>query len=483
MDQSAVIADVHARVATEAAALASRSAEACTAVVLRELESVRKALETAGDAVAGAMTTSADAQEIDRFVDRVVSHLGVDALRAQLHERNTAARAELDAARQELASEHARSTAAHAEAAQLRATAEALRMQLEDERAANLQLAEQETIARAELEAARQEAQEERARATAACAEAADLRASFDASLDDLQREHAMVLDEQARTFAALPLDQLLSVFHNLGNSETIPDVLVALAEGIAREFPRVALFRMNRSRLECTRQVGFDAQGDLSKIAIPLTGDSLLTRCVKTGQLEGFLGAPHSAPRAIIPFGGAPACALAMPVTFQGGVALIYADDSEEGEFSTGAPQARAKFAELLYRHALLVVGGLSSAQGLQPATDERSYAPATPAAASPDVDEVPRALRELAFKLTDALEREYSASAEIGRNRLACRQRLKEQLAQSRRLYAERILRSEDHLEGPRAASFLDDHLMAVARGRPDTSFGSDLATLVAS
>jgi hypothetical protein len=331
--------------------------------------------------------------------------------------------------------------------------------------------------AREQLEAARQQAREERARTAALEAEATGMRASFDASLDELQRQQAMLLGEHTRTFASLPLDQLLSVFHQLGTATTSADALPALVDGLAREFSRVALFRVHGGRLECTRQAGFPFQSDVSRLAIPLLGNSLLTRCVKTRQLEAFFGGAHHDVRAIIPFGGTPACALAMPIVFQGTVAgIVYADDSNDAECPEGTPQARAKFGELVYRHAVQVLIGLSAAQGLQQSYSQAEWA------VQPTVDEVPQALRELALRLADELEQEYTANAEIGRNRLVCQQRLKEQLERSRRLYAERILQSEAPLEGPMAANFLDQHLIATARARRDTSFGRDLESLVA-
>jgi hypothetical protein len=119
----------------------------------------------------------------------------------------------------------------------------------------------------------------------------------------------------------------------------------------------------------------------------------------------------------------------------------------------------------------------GTSSAQGSRQPSSHVGWA------SQPTVDEVPQALRDLAFRLANDLEQEYSANAEIGRNRITCQQKLKEQLGQSRRLYAERILQTEDPLEGPMAANFLDQHLIATARARRDTSFGHDLAALVAS
>jgi len=328
-----------------------------------------------------------------------------------------------------------------------------------------------------ERDAARQQAQQDGARAAAVEAEAADLRAAFDASLDELQLEQARALGEHARTCTSLPLDQLLSVFHELGKASTAGDALAALVEGLAREFSRVALFRVHNGGLECTRQTGFDAQSDISRLAIPLLGNSLLTRCVKTRRLEAYFGAPHGGSGATVLFGGTPACALAMPIVFQGTVVgVVYADDSNDAECPEGTPQARAKFGELVYRHAMQMLIGLSAAHA--------SHQPDSPVewTIPPTVDEVPQALRDLALRLAGELEQEYTANAELGRPHLVCQQRLREQLEQSRRFYAERILQSEGALEGPMAANFLDQHLIAIARARRDTSFGRDLAALVA-
>jgi hypothetical protein len=332
--------------------------------------------------------------------------------------------------------------------------------------------------ARRERDEARQQAQHECARAAAVEAEAANLRAAFGASLDEWQLEQARALGDHARTCASLPLDQLLSIFHELGKGNTAANVLAALVDGLAREFTRVALFRVDGGGLECTRQTGFDAQSDISRRAIPLLGNSLLTRCVKTRHPEAYFSAPHADSGATVLFGGTPACALAMPIVFQGEVVgVVYADDSNDAECPEGTPQARAKFGELVYRHAMQMLVGLSTAHA--------SHQPCSHVEGTfqPTVDEVPQALRDLALRLADELEQEYTANAEIGRNRLVCQQRLREQLEQARRFYAERILQSEGALEGPMAANFLDQHLIAIARARRDTSFGCDLTTLVAS
>jgi hypothetical protein len=294
---------------------------------------------------------------------------------------------------------------------------------------------------------------------------------------DELQLEQARALGAHARICASLPLDRLLSVFHELGKAQTSADALAALVDGLAREFSRVALFRVHGGGLECTRQTGFGAQSDISRLPIPLLGNSLFTRCVKTRRLEAYFGA-HIDSGAAVLFGGTPACALAMPVVFQGTVVgVVYADDSNAAECPDGTPQARAQFGELVYRHAMQMLIGLSAEQA--------SHQPDTQVewTIQPTVDEIPQALRDFALKLADELEREYKANAEIGRNRLVCQQRLREQIDRSRRLYAERILQSDGALEGPMAANFLDQHLTAIARARRDTSFGRDLAALVAS
>lgn len=440
MSRPSDFSELYAWAADEAAALVNRSANASSDIVRREFDGVRKAFESAARSIDAALATPTEpTEEIGGFVERLTAHAGLDALSTQVQERNA---------------ENQRLTALLKDA-----QAEAGR-------------------ARAELEAARSELKAERARTEAARVEAAQLRAEFESALEDLHREHATVIGEQAMTYTSLPLDELLTVFTALGNAKTIPEVLTGLVNGIAREFSRVALFDVHGNGLQGTQQVGFDFPSDISKVVIPLAADSLLTRAVKTGRLEAFFAGPHSDPRGIIPFGGAPSCALAIPIVVQGvAVGLIYADDSDRGECAPGAPQARAKFAELLQQHAFLVLLRIRVEQAERTQVEREWRAEAVePKTAVKDTPITTRTkLRQLALKLADQLETAYTADAEIGRTRLQCQQHLREELERSRRLYAQQVPSDDAH-----AATFFDEHLVAVARARSETSFGRDLAAL---
>ena len=130
------------------------------------------------------------------------------------------------------------------------------------------------------------------------------------------------------------------------------------------REFSRVALFAVRGGRLEGVQQSGFDFEHDISKVAIPLSTDSLLGRCVSSTRIEGSLAGVGSGSTGM-PFGGEPGCAVALPIVIQGVVAaVIYADDSDRLEFASTAPQALVKFAELLLMHATLVLFRISAEQ-----------------------------------------------------------------------------------------------------------------------
>ena len=266
---------------------------------MRELDAARKTLDTAARSIESALTAPHRADdEIRSFMEQLSSHAAFDAIRAQLNDRD----------------------------------ADNQRLQAELERA------------QTDLKTAR--------------ADIAQMTTDFEHALDDLRQEHATVIGEQAVAYASLPLDELLTVFKALGRSTTPSQVLMNLVNGLAREFSRVALFELRGNRLKGAQQVGFDFENDISKVIVPLSVDSLLSRAVNSGRLESFLLGLHGEAGASIPFSGTPTCALAIPIVLPGAtVAVIYADDSDKPEFATAAPQARIKFAELLQQHALLVL------------------------------------------------------------------------------------------------------------------------------
>ena len=95
--------------------------------------------------------------------------------------------------------------------------------------------------------------------------------------------------------------------------AETAPELLGALLTGLAREFSRVALFHIDGTRLVAAERLGF-ADTDTSR-PIRLPADSILTRAVATGRLESVIPSLRGEPNASLPFGGTPACALAIPI------------------------------------------------------------------------------------------------------------------------------------------------------------------------
>ena len=217
---------------------------------------------------------------------------------------------------------------------------------------------------RAWNEAMRAELQEAKERLDAAEIEASQLSSQFERTLDELRHEHATTIREQALSCITLPLDELLTVFTALERATTLAEALTALFDGLVREFSRVALFAVRSGRLEGVQQSGFDFEHDISKVAIPLSTDSLMGRAVSSTRIEGALAGVSSGATGM-PFGGEPGCAVALPISIQGVVAaVIYADDSDRLEFASTAPQALVKFAELLLMHASLVLFRISAEQ-----------------------------------------------------------------------------------------------------------------------
>jgi len=310
------------------------------------------------------------------------------------------------------------------------------------------------TSAHADLEASRAELKSEREHADAARAQVARMTAEFESVLDELQ-QHATAIGQQALACTSLPLDELLTIFHTLNRSTTITDVQTNLVDGIAREFSRVARFDVHDNCLEGVQQVGFDVESDISLLVIPLSVESLLSRAVSSGRMETFFSNLRDESAAGVPFGGTPACAVAIPILVQGtAIAVIYADDSDKPEFATGLPHVRVKFAEILQHHALLVL--------LRVWIQQKSLAE----------------LREFTTRLVDQIERTHAADVQAGKNVLERQQGLKDNLERSRRIYAERIVREEQS-----AGALLQEHLTTVLDGRRETAFGQDLAIVLGS
>jgi len=298
------------------------------------------------------------------------------------------ARGALDAAREEsrrVEAEHQRglttvSAAAEKELAAARASLDAARAdthRLEEDhkrKLAAVSAAADKELAAAN-DAAEQELRDARAALEAAQAEAQRLTRQFDSALEELRQEHVNTLHQQAVARTALPLDELLAVFGSLASAATPSAVLTTVVSSLGREFSRVALFRVRGGRLECVSHVGFEFEGDVAKVVIPTTVDSLMTRAVNARRTQTFVAASgyESCP---VPFGGAPACAVALPlISGESPVAVVYADDSDQLEFGSVPSELLVKFAELVWQHAILVLQRASAAQKMLAVAPVQSF------------------------------------------------------------------------------------------------------------
>jgi hypothetical protein len=250
-------------------------------------------------------------------------------------------------------------------------------------------------------------------------------------------------------------LEASASGVDELAGATTIADLLSALVSNLSGEFSRVALFRVKANRLEGEHQIGFDLTTDVTKLVIPMSVDSLITRAVSSGAVEHLMGS-DLADSSRVPFGGTPTAALALPITFQGDtLAVVYADtDLPTSERGQAGHEASAKFATLLVRTTAVLLMRLS--QELKTLNELRDYA---------------------AMLLQEA-EAMHRADMQADKSQEQRRARLKDTIDCARQLYAQRAA-----LEGSAAALLLDDRIAAAIEAEPITPFARDLAEIAGS
>jgi hypothetical protein len=259
-------------------------------------------------------------------------------------------------------------------------------------------------------------------------------------------------LQEQVAQAETVPLDRLLAALKQLAAGKTVPDVLSALVGGIAQEFTRVALFNVTGGQLEGVRQIGFDFKSDISKIVVPLNIDSMFSRAVKSGRIQGF-SSNELTDTNRAPFGGTPSFALVLPIVIARQVAaVLYADDSGEKPEKTVAPERRVKFVHLLLWYVTPMLPRLMVQQDLEE-------------------------LKEYAGLLVNELEGMHTADRKAGQAEDALKRRLAESLQYARQKYAQRA-------EGrnPAAASLLEQQLAAAIKNKSGSPFGRDLSAAIA-
>jgi chemotaxis protein histidine kinase CheA len=428
----------------------------------KELDAVRKELEEEANdrqglaAAAEKLRAQAESlrSESQTHKERAEASRAECAKAQEAHAAATAAGRQAEAGRQQ---ESKAKAAAESELKQLRAAMEANRAdavrlgkQVESEGAERAKVASALEAAQSQLHAA------DKQRQTLAESEAT-LRQRVTEAAKEIERARAELqtaAHNAAKTASALeksavlPLDRLLRVFQNLGKGTTIDEALTALADGLADEFSRVALFRVKGNRLEGVHQVGFDFTKDISKLAIPMTRDSLLAHAVIEDRVEA-LAARDLKETTRLPFGGTPACVLALPIKVHDeALAVIYADDSNPAQASAGGLDQKTKIAELLRRYAVPILERLT----LDPKILEE--------------------LRAYATLLVDELEHMYGNDVSAGKKGAELKSRVKANLDCARDMYSQRVAS-----DGPAAAAVLDDQLAAIMEARAGTPFGKDL------
>jgi uncharacterized protein YoxC len=241
-------------------------------------------------------------------------------------------------------------------------------------------------------------------------------------------------------------LQDSVNALHALGPGATAADVFGTLVRLLAAEFPRVAIFRVKGNHLQGELSAGVDASIDITKLVIPVSLDSVVSRAAAGTTLEQATAEQIADSRP--PFGGTPASALAAPLLFQGEtLAVVYVDSDD-------APNdAHAAFAGILVAHANVLLSRL---------TQELKTA---------------KVLREYAQMLLREAEQMFLADVEEGRPEADRLGRLHDTIEFGRQLFDQRA-----DLEGGIAAGLLDDEISALIRAEPITPFGSGLAAALA-
>ena len=247
--------------------------------------------------------------------------------------------------------------------------------------------------------------------------------------------------------------DASVRAVNEMASARTSADLLSELVKRLSLQFSRVALFRVKGQGLEGELQVGFE-DTDITKLVLPFTVDSLLTRALNSGAVESITGS-DLAKRLGTPFGGTPTSAVTLPIVMQGTtVAILYADDADMPDYARGPAvhESSVAFAKLLVGEAALLM--MCHTHELKMLAELRQYA---------------------STLLQEAKEM-YLADAEAGKPATLLRSRLKDNLECASQLYTYRAA-----MEGMAAAALLDEQIAAEVAGT--SQFARDLAEAVRS
>lgn len=360
-------------------------------------------------------------------------------------------RANLEARESELDETRAKLQSVEAELDSSRATLRATEAELETARAAvTTTLAELDTAraaarhtessldtTRAALSSAVSDLESSRAATAAVEATLETTRAALRAA----DAELAAIREEADRRVPLI--DTAVDACRSMAGATTISGLFGDLTAALAPQFTRVAIFRARAHHLEGEHSHGFDSDTDVSKLVLPLTLESIITRAHSTGKAARLVPGQEGGSA---PFTGTPHLALAVPIRHQDEtVAVLYADADDP---ASGRDE-RPAFAEMLAAHATLLLARMSQEM------------------------KTLQELREYAAMLLQEAEQMYAADVEAGKSDADRKRRLKDTIECARQLYAQRAA-----LEGASAAGLLDEQIAAAIGDSPSTPFARDLS-----
>jgi hypothetical protein len=254
-------------------------------------------------------------------------------------------------------------------------------------------------------------------------------------------------------------VDRMVSLFDasaravtEMAAAATSGELLHELVKRLSLQFSRVALFRVKGNRLEGEHQVGFDDASDVTKLVMPTSVDSMLTRAISSGLVQSITG-DDVAVRSGTPFSGTPRSAVALPISLQGTtLAVVYADDSDMPDSARGPAvhESSVGFARLLVGQVVVLL--VRHTHELKTLAELSQYA----------------------TTLLQEAKEMYLADAEAGKNADLLRTRLKANIDCASQLFTYRAA-----MEGTAAASLLDDQIAIEMEG--NSPFARDLATVV--
>jgi len=248
-----------------------------------------------------------------------------------------------------------------------------------------------------------------------------------------------------AATRTATLLAASVDAIDALAAPAKVEEVLRTLVEQLGRQFERTAIFRVRGKHLQGAHGTGIDLTLDVTKLMIPVSMDSVMTRALVSGAAACLQGEQLAEVRP--PFGGTPAAALAIPIVFgRDTLAVLYADSR------AGLTEAHLVFATLVARHTTAVLARL--AQELKTA----------------------RELREYAQSLLEEAEQLFVADVEAGRPGPERLQRLRSSLEFTRQLFDQRTA-----LEPVPMPGLLDQQIAAVVAAEPGRPFSRELALAI--